>query len=183
MEPAKIHSLLVVALDANEQFKNRARCCSACAQRQVKGKDREGRTVELREAKNLSFTDPAIGSMRVVLAEERWPETRRVGGRKTLRDQHRSWRWLANRELDGYGKQVIWQIGHQRWGVENHGSPGELSSQSGRRTLNQDHSFGSPSKKWPELLLSPKSKPPCGISAFSTFSVASVGRIISLTCL
>jgi hypothetical protein len=27
---------------------------------------------------------------------------------------------LASRELDAYGAAVIWRIGHQRWGVENH---------------------------------------------------------------
>jgi hypothetical protein len=80
----------------------------------------EDRTIELREAKELWFTDAAIGPMRVVLAEEQWPAVRRVGGRKTVEDQESSWRWLASRELDGYPAPVIWKIGHQRWGVENH---------------------------------------------------------------
>ncbi len=30
-----------------------------------------------------------------------------------------SWRWLVSRELDGHGPEVIWRIGHQRWGVAN----------------------------------------------------------------
>lgn len=34
-ESAKIGGLLVVALDANEQFKSRCRCCEACCQRQI----------------------------------------------------------------------------------------------------------------------------------------------------
>ncbi|MSU61776.1 MAG: hypothetical protein EXS31_05165 [Pedosphaera sp.] len=101
-EPAKIHGLLVVALDANEQFKSRARCCSACCQRRVKE------------------TDAAIGSMRVVLSEERWKQTRREGGRKVVEDKQSFWRWLVSRELDGYAAEVIWKIGHRRWGVENH---------------------------------------------------------------
>lgn len=230
---AKSHGLLVVALDANEQFKSRSRCCADCCRRQVKvtdpagqvievteyyhrqvyaqlhgphlstlldlepirpGEDEaaaalrllgrmrrrygprffdvvtvdawyatgpfvkavqrlgwgvvsvlkqeryeiyqeataltrgqapqlhqwEDRTVQLREARDLSFTDAAIGPMRVVLAEEQWREARRVGGRKIVEDKQSSWRWLVSRELDGYPAQVVWQIGHQRWGVENH---------------------------------------------------------------
>jgi hypothetical protein len=230
---AKIHGLLVVALDANEQFKSRSRCCADCCRRQIKvtdpagrvievteyyhrqvyaqlhgphwstildlepirpGEDEaaaalrllgrmrrrygprffdvvtvdawyatgpfvkavqrlgwgvvsvlkqeryeiyqeataltrgqppqphrwEDRAVELWEAKDLSFTDAAIGPMRVVLAQEHWRQTRRVGGRKIVEDQQSSWRWLVSRELDGYPAQAIWQIGHRRWGVENH---------------------------------------------------------------
>jgi hypothetical protein len=233
LEAAKIHGLLVVALDANEQFNSRARCCADCCQRQLKETDSEGqvvevteyyhrqvyaqlngphlsvildlepirpgedeaaaalrllgrmrrlygprffdavtvdawyakgpfvkavqrlgwgvvsvlkqeryeiyqeatvltrgqapqahrwedRTVQLWEAGNLSFTDAAIGPMRVVLAEEQWAEARQAGGRKTVADKHSSWRWLVSQELDGYGAQAIWQIGHRRWGVENH---------------------------------------------------------------
>jgi hypothetical protein len=232
-ETAKIHGRLVVALDANEQFKSRARCCSACCQRRVKETDAEGhvvevteyyhrqvyaqlngpnlsvvldvepirpgedeaaaalrllgrmrrlygprffdavtvdawyakgpfvkavqrlgwgvvsvlkqeryeiyqeataltqgqspqrrkwgdQTIDLWEAKDLSFTDAAIGSMRVVLSEERWKQTRREGGRKVVEDKQSSWRWLVSRELDGYAAEVIWKIGHRRWGVENH---------------------------------------------------------------
>ena len=29
------------------------------------------------------------------------------------------WHWVVQ-GLDGYGPEVIWRIGHQRWGVENH---------------------------------------------------------------
>ncbi len=233
LEAAKINGLLVVALDGNEQFNSRARCCAACCQRQVKVTDDagqlvevteyyhrqvyaqlhgpnlsiildlepigpgeeeaaaalrllgrmrrlygprffdavtvdawyakgpfvkavqrlgwgvvavlkqeryeiyqeattltkgqasqdyqwQGRTVQLWEAKDLSFTDDAIGPMRVVLAEEQWKEVQRVGGRKEVKDKRGSWRWLVSQELDPYSAQVIWQIGHQRWGVENH---------------------------------------------------------------
>ena len=233
LESAKINGLLVVALDGNEQFKSRARCCAACCQRQVNVTDDSGqivevteyyhrqvyaqlhgpnlstildlepirpgedeaaaalrllgrmrrlygprffdavtvdawyatgpfikavqrlgwgvvsvlkqeryeiyqeataltkgqtpqhhqwedRKVELWEVKDLSFTDEAIGAMRVVLAEEQWKEAHRVGGRKEITEKHNSWRWLVSKELDPYGAQVIWQIGHQRWGIENH---------------------------------------------------------------
>jgi len=233
LDSAKIGGLLIVALDGNEQFKSRARCCPACCQRQIKVSDDSGqivevteyyhrqvyaqlhgpnlstildleairpgedeaaaalrllgrmrrlygprffdvvtvdawyatgpfvkavqrlgwgvvsvlkqeryeiyqeataltrdqaphhhqwedRAVQLWEARDLSFTDAAIGPMRVVLAEEQWRQARRVGGCKIVEDKQSSWRWLASRELDGYPAQAIWQIGHQRWGVENH---------------------------------------------------------------
>jgi hypothetical protein len=233
LEAAKINGLLAVAVDGNEHFKSRARCCAECCQRQIKVSDDSGqlvevteyyhrhvyaqlngpnlstildlepirpgeeeaaaalrllgrirrlygprffdvitvdawyatgpfikavqrlgwgvvsvlkqeryeiyqeataltrkqepqrhewkdRKIELWEAKNLPFTDEAIGLMRVVLAEERWQGRKRVGGKKLIQEKHNSWRWLASKELDGYSSQVIWQIGHRRWGIENH---------------------------------------------------------------
>jgi hypothetical protein len=44
LEPAKINGLLVVALDANEQFHSLCRCCEACCQRQIEVKDAAGQT-------------------------------------------------------------------------------------------------------------------------------------------
>ena len=232
-ESAKISGLLVVALDANEQFASRCRCCAQCSQRQIKIVGADGQTVEVteyyhrqvyaqlhgpdlsvvldlepirpgeeecaaalrllgrmrrlygprffdaitvdawyangpfikavqklgwgvvvvlkqeryevyqeasalaeeqtserwtweernvcaRQVRDLPFTDAAIGPVRVVLADETWEETQRVAGRKRVVPQQSHWRWLATRELDGYGLQTIWRIGHQRWGVENH---------------------------------------------------------------
>jgi hypothetical protein len=233
-EAAKIHGLLVVALDANEQFKSRCRCCPQCAQRQIKIKNRQGqieavtesyhrfvcaqlngptlsvvldlepirpgedeaaaalrllgrmrrlygvrffdavtvdawyatgpflkavqrlgwgvvavlkqeryeiyqeatalmnqtpvipwtwenRQIELREVRDLPFTDPALGRLRVVQAQERWTERRQQGSQKTTVNQESFWRWLVSRELDGIPVQGIWRIGHRRWGIENHG--------------------------------------------------------------
>ncbi|MGH9757675.1 MAG: transposase [Candidatus Acidiferrales bacterium] len=233
LEPAKIHGLLVVALDANEQFKSRHRCCEACCQRQIEVKDACGqtqkvteyyhrqvyaqihgphlstildlepvrpgedeaaaalrllgrmrrlygprffdvitvdawystgpfvravrrlgwgvvsvlkqerydiyqeagalsagqkpqifewnqRTVRLREVKNLPFTDTKIGEMRVVLADEQWRENQRRGPATLAVDKSSHWRWLVDSSLDAYAGPVIHQIGHQRWGVENH---------------------------------------------------------------
>lgn len=48
-ESAKIHGLLVVALDANEQFKSRHRCCEACCCRKVKVRNQAGEEVEVDE--------------------------------------------------------------------------------------------------------------------------------------
>jgi len=232
-EAAKIHGLLVVALDANEQFKSRCRCCPQCCQRRVKVKNRQGqiqevieyyhrfvcaqlhspdlsvvldvepirpgedeaaaalrllgrmrrlygprffdavtvdawyatgpflqavqrlgwgvvavlkqerydiyqeadalmpqapaipwqwqeRQIELREVRDLPFTDPALGPMRVVQAHEHWTERRQQGGQKTTVSQDSFWRWLVSRDLDGIPAQGIWRIGHRRWGIENH---------------------------------------------------------------
>lgn len=49
LESAKIKGLLVVALDANEQFHSRHRCCDACCQRTIQIKDQEGQLREVTE--------------------------------------------------------------------------------------------------------------------------------------
>jgi hypothetical protein len=231
LEAAKINGLLVVALDANEQFHSRCRCCPACCQRQVEVKTAAGqtqtvteyyhrqvyaqlhgpdfsvildlepirpgedeaaaalrllgrmrrlygprffdavtvdawyatgpflgavrklgwgvvsvlkqqryeiyqeatvlsreqpaqsfrqadRTVDLREVKDLEFGEADV--VRVVLAEERWTERQQRAGRFEGVARTSQWRWLVTGELDGYGPEVIWRVGHQRWGVENH---------------------------------------------------------------
>lgn len=230
-ESAKINGLLVVALDANEQFKSRCRCCPECGQRQLEVKDAAGQTqrvteyyhrqvyaqlhgpdfsvildlepirpgedeaaaalrllgrmrrgygprffavvsveawyatgpflravqklgwgvvsvlkqpryeiyqeatvlsreqtpqtlqwadraVELREVKDLVFG--AAGPVRVVLAKEAWTQRQQRAGRYARVACSSQWRWWVTGELAGYGPEVVWQIGHQRWGVENH---------------------------------------------------------------
>jgi len=69
---------------------------------------------------NCGKPGTSLSPARVVLAQEQWQQVRRVGGRKIVKDKQSAWRWLVSRELDGYPAQAIWQIGHQRWGVENH---------------------------------------------------------------
>jgi hypothetical protein len=231
LESAKIHGLLVVALDANEQFHSRHRCCEACCQRTlpIKGKDGqsrevteyyhrqvyaqlhgpdfstildlepirpgedeaaaalrllgrmrrtygprffdvvtvdawyatepffqavhklgwpvvavlkqerydiykeatvlsreqtpkpwqvEDRTIKLWDVRDLNLGK--LDSMRVVLAEERWEQNKWLGTKKVREAVQSHWRWLVGEELNGYGPEVIWRIGHQRWGVENH---------------------------------------------------------------
>lgn len=233
LESAKINGRLVVAIDANEQFKSRHRCCPDCCQRQLEVKDATGQTqrvteyyhrqvyaqlhgpelslildvepvrpgedeaaaalrmlgrmrrlygprffdvvtvdawyakgpffkavqrlgwgvvsvikqeryeiyqeataisrgqkprawrwadrsVDLWEVKDLPFTDAALGPVRMVLAEEHWAERTRRAGRWERVKRQSHWRWLVSRELDGADATVIWRIGHQRWGVENH---------------------------------------------------------------
>jgi hypothetical protein len=77
------------------------------------------RQVDLWEVSELRFTE-VRGAVRVVVAEESWSEIKRVGGQKRVGAKHSSWRWLVTEELAGYDPTVIWRIGHQRWGVENH---------------------------------------------------------------
>ena len=231
LESAKINGLLVVALDANEQFHSRHRCCESCCQRTIQIKDKYGQLREVtefyhrqvyaqmhgpdfsiildlepirpgedeaaaalrllgrmrrtygprffdvvtvdawyatepflkavhklgwpvvavlkqerydiyKEASTLSreqapkqievdkrqiklwdvrdLTFGKSSSMRVVLAEESWEQNKRVGT-ETIRETLQShWRWLLGEQLNGYGPEVIWRIGHQRWGIENH---------------------------------------------------------------
>jgi hypothetical protein len=231
LEAAKINGLLVVALDANEQFHSRHRCCESCCQRTIKVKDRDEQIREVtefyhrqvyaqlhgpdfslildlesirpgedeaaaalrllgrmrrtygprffdlvtvdawyatepffkavrklgwpvvavlkqerydiyKEATDLSreqtpkemelnerqiklwdlrhLTFGQSNSMRVVLAEEIWEQNHRVGTEKIRQTFQSHWRWLLDEQLNGYGPEVIWRIGHQRWGVENH---------------------------------------------------------------
>jgi hypothetical protein len=231
LESAKIHGLLVVALDANEQFHSRHRCCESCCQRTLKLKDKDGQTREVTEyyhrqvyaqlhgpdfstildlepirpgedeaaaalrllgrmrraygprffdvlsvdawyatepffraAHKLGWAVVAVlkqdrydiykeatllsrqqtprqwqveeraiklwdvrdlnfgklSSMRVVLAEECWEQNKRMGANKIRQSVQSHWRWLLGEGLNGYGPEVIWRIGHQRWGVENH---------------------------------------------------------------
>lgn len=80
----------------------------------------EGRQVQGREVRHLPFTDAAIGPVRVVVADEQWEEVHRQGKSRVRVPKKSHWRWLASRELDGYGAKTLWRVGHQRWGVENH---------------------------------------------------------------
>jgi hypothetical protein len=48
-EQAKIDGLLVVSIDANEQFKSRHRCCPDCRMRKIKVTNDQGQTQEITE--------------------------------------------------------------------------------------------------------------------------------------
>lgn len=80
----------------------------------------EERAVDLWEIKELPFTDAALGPVRVVLAQERWEQRQRRAGRTERVARQSHWRGLVTAELDDADATVIWRIGHQRWGVENH---------------------------------------------------------------
>lgn len=81
--------------------------------------ERDRRTVDLWEVKDLSFTE-VTGSVRVVVAHETWRQAVRVGGRTVVEDKQAHWRWLASQELETLTCEQVWQVGHGRWGVENH---------------------------------------------------------------
>ena len=49
LESAKVNGLLVVSIDANEQFNSRHRCCEACCRRKVNIRNRAGQEVEVDE--------------------------------------------------------------------------------------------------------------------------------------
>ena len=78
-----------------------------------------GGQIAAQEVQDLRFTEPALGPVRVVLADEQWEEVRQVGGRRVRVPQESHWRWLVTRELAGYDVRAIWQMGHRRWGIEN----------------------------------------------------------------
>lgn len=232
-ESAKIGGLLVVCLDANEQFNSRCRCCAECCQRTVKIRDRDGREqevpefyhrqvyaqitgpdfcaildlepiqpgedeaaaalrllgrmrrrygvrffdavtvdawyakapfvraveklgwgwvsvlkqeryevyqeatalartqtplhweeagrrIKLWEVRDLDFTDPLLGKVRVVIADEEWTAVQVRAGRRVRVPVHPHWRWIVGQGLDHCSARQVWQIGHQRWGIENH---------------------------------------------------------------
>lgn len=78
------------------------------------------RQVQAWDIRDLDFTVDELGKVRVVVAQEDWQEVRRVAGQKILTPQRSHWRWLVLEGLNGYDAQVVWQIGHHRWGIENH---------------------------------------------------------------
>lgn len=82
--------------------------------------ERDGRQVELREVKDLDFTEPQLGKMRVVVSDERWTETSIIGGKRNRTPKESHWRWLVSRQLDSSTGRTIHDIGHRRWGIENH---------------------------------------------------------------
>jgi hypothetical protein len=49
LDSCKIDGLLVVSLDANEQFSSRSRCCEDCCERELEIKDAQGNLAKVRE--------------------------------------------------------------------------------------------------------------------------------------
>lgn len=110
----------VVSVLKQERFEIYREATALCREQQPQSMRWEDRQVSLCEVKDLEFTEQPIGPVRVVLADEQWTEVQQRAGRRVRLAQQRHWRWLVSKELDGYGAAVIWRIGHQRWGVENH---------------------------------------------------------------
>jgi hypothetical protein len=82
--------------------------------------DWQGRQIKVWEVKDLPFTQKGAGLLRVVIAQEHWTQRQSGGSPKASVPKQCHWRWLADSQLDGYPAKVIWEIGHQRWGIENH---------------------------------------------------------------
>jgi len=80
----------------------------------------DGRQIATREVKDLDFTDPQLGKMRVVVSDERWTQTEVIGGKRVRTPKQSHWRWLVSGHLGGSTARTIHQIGHRRWGIENH---------------------------------------------------------------
>lgn len=90
------------------------------AERFVCDRGPQKREICLQEVKDLSFSEEPIGPVRVVVAEEKWKENHRKGTKKVLEPKESHWRWVVTKELDGHPTRVIWDIGYNRWGIENH---------------------------------------------------------------
>lgn len=79
------------------------------------------RQVKLWEVRDLDFSQ-TYGYGRkvgVVHSQERWTETKVVGGKKTSQPQTSDWWWMVSETLRGYPSQVVYAGGHRRWGIEN----------------------------------------------------------------
>jgi hypothetical protein len=79
------------------------------------------RKVKLWEVRDLNFSQTygyghPVG---VVHSQERWTETKVVGGKKTSQPQTSDWWWMVSETLRGYPSQVVYAVGHRRWGIEN----------------------------------------------------------------
>jgi hypothetical protein len=97
-----------------------ARALSAGQEPQSEFHDPErDRQVKLWGVKDLDFSESYQGKVWVVHSEERWIETKVVGGKKTCQPQTSHWWWMASAGLQGYLRRVIYQAGHRRWGIEN----------------------------------------------------------------
>ncbi len=79
------------------------------------------RNVNLWEVWDLNFSQ-TYGYGRpvgVVHSQERWTQTKLVGGKKTSQPQLSDWWWMVSETLRGYPGRVIYEGGHRRWGIEN----------------------------------------------------------------
>ena len=84
------------------------------------GWEQDGRQIQLREVRDLDFTNPQLGKVRVVVSDEQWIQTKVRAGKRVRTPKESHWRWLASPKLDGVPAKAIHQAGHGRWGIENH---------------------------------------------------------------
>lgn len=82
--------------------------------------ERRQRRVQLWEVQDLRLSAGHPGPVRVVHAEEAWPERKIHGGQKKSQARTSHWWWMASGKiLAGYPPETIYQAGHRRWGIEN----------------------------------------------------------------
>lgn len=77
------------------------------------------RQVQLWGVQDLDFSKEYGQPVRVVRSQEQWVENRVRGGRREQQPQCSQWVWAASAELDGYATEVVYEVGHRRWGIEN----------------------------------------------------------------
>ncbi|MDD2710699.1 MAG: transposase [Verrucomicrobiae bacterium] len=68
---------------------------------------------------DLDFTEPALGKLRVVIAEETWEKNQWIDGQFRHLTKQSHWRWLVVDPDNLLSTRAVWTIGHRRWGVEN----------------------------------------------------------------
>lgn len=108
----------VVTVLKQERYEICQEATALSRDQQAQSWDWEQRQVRAWEVKQLPFGN--AGLVRVVIAQESWTQNQYQAGNKTVVQQQSHWRWIADSSLDGYSAKTIWQIGHQRWGIENH---------------------------------------------------------------
>lgn len=79
------------------------------------------REVQLWEVKDLHFSEGYGYDRKVSVthSQERWTETKVIGGKKVSQLQTSHWWWMASESLQSYPSRAVYKIGHRRWGIEN----------------------------------------------------------------
>jgi hypothetical protein len=82
---------------------------------------RRERDVQLWQVQDLSFSEGYGYNRKVLVAhsQEQWTEHTVVGAKKVQQAQTSHWWWMAAQTLQGYPSRMIYEGGHQRWGIEN----------------------------------------------------------------
>ena len=82
--------------------------------------ERDGRTVEIWDLPDMTFSDTYTEPVRVVRARETHRQRRRIGGHWVVEQKVQEWIWIVAGDLAGYAGSVIRDWGHMRWKIENH---------------------------------------------------------------
>jgi hypothetical protein len=133
-EASKMHGLLVVSLDANEQFCSDHRCCEDCLTREVTCKDAEGKEFKKTQYYHKQVYAQLSGPrLSVILdlepmrpGEEECAAALRLLRRMRQKYGPRFFDLVVAGELDPYAGAAIRDFGHLRWKIENNAF-GELT--------------------------------------------------------